>query len=527
MSKRLSLGSPPGLEGKRCAVYTRKSTSAGLDQEFNSLDAQREACEQYIRNQTGLGWQLLSEGYDDGGFTGANLERPGFARLLQDIEDGKIDVVVVYKVDRLSRSLLDFARVMDRFNRAGTAFVSVTQNFSTADAMGRLTLNMLMSFAEFEREMISERTRDKIAASRRKGKWTGGPAPLGYDVVDRKLVVNDTEAALVRRIYDLYLDTRSAMAVAKTLNAQHQTTKHRIGKSGASRGAREWDKNSVLQILSSPISAGLMSSGGEVYDGEHSSIVERSLYDRVQALLADSGGRGAIRHGRNPEYLLTGILRCARCGQAFTPASTRRKSGKVYRYYRCSTRDKKGRTACASAPLPAVAIESFVVERIREALAEGDLILAVAEAASARLRSERKPLEAERAKLPHQIATLSTEGKRLVETASSMNGSARRLLDAKLQEVGDQLGRLEARLNEVQRRLAMLKDIELETQWVERCLAHFDKVWDTLSPDNRTRLVRAVVARVEVDEPNGDVRAFLTDLEIDSAEATQVHEVAS
>ncbi|MCA9559508.1 MAG: recombinase family protein, partial [Myxococcales bacterium] len=191
--------SPP--EARRCAIYTRKSTSMGLDQEFNSLDAQRECCEQYIAARSHEGWQLVPEHYDDGGFTGANIDRPAFQHLLADVEAGKLDVVVVYKVDRLSRSLLDFAQVMARFNRADVAFVSVTQNFSTADAMGRLTLNMLMSFSEFEREMIAERTRDKIAAARRRGKWTGGPVPLGYDVVDKKLVVNDLEAVVVRELF--------------------------------------------------------------------------------------------------------------------------------------------------------------------------------------------------------------------------------------------------------------------------------------------------------------------------------------
>ena len=230
MTKRRQPATTPSalLETKRCAVYTRKSTTAGLEQSFNSLDAQREACEQYIRSQAGLGWQLIPEPYDDGGFTGANIQRPAFQRLMQDVEAGKVDIVVVYKVDRLSRSLLDFAKLMDRFNRASVAFVSVTQNFSTADAMGRLTLNVLMSFAEFEREMIGERTRDKMAAARRKGKWTGGPPPLGYDVVDRMLVVNEAEAALVRRLFDLYLGLRSAGAVARALNAECRTTKHHV-----------------------------------------------------------------------------------------------------------------------------------------------------------------------------------------------------------------------------------------------------------------------------------------------------------
>ena len=524
MNKKRPAAPSPVPEVRRCAIYTRKSTSAGLDQDFNSLDAQREACEQYISRQACLGWQLVAEKYDDGGFTGANLERPAFARLLQDIEAGKIDVVVVYKVDRLSRSLLDFARVMDRFSRAGAAFVSVTQNFSTADAMGRLTLNMLMSFAEFERSMIAERTRDKIAASRRKGKWTGGIPPLGYSVEKKKLVVNEAEAAQVRHIYDLYLDKRSAVAVANTLNAEHRSTKHHIASNGNSRGAREWQKNAVLHILKSPIPAGLMSSAGQVYEGEHEAIIERSLYERVQALLAEKGGDRVIRNGRNPEYILTGLVRCARCNQAFTPASNRR-NGKVYRYYRCSTRDKKGNDACASKPLPAIAIEGFVVQRVREALADGRFASAVAKAAKERMEKERKPLEGERAELPGRIAAVSTEGKRLIETASNVTGPARRLLDAKLQEVGEQLGRLEARYVEVQRRLALLADTELEGQWVKRCLADFDKVWDTLSPENRMRMVHAVVARVEVDEPNGDIRAFMTDVGPDAEEVARAIEV--
>ena len=525
MNKKRSAAPTPASEIKRCAIYTRKSTSAGLDQDFNSLDAQREACEQYISRQACLGWQLIAEKYDDGGFTGANLERPAFARLMQDIEAGKIDVVVVYKVDRLSRSLLDFAKVMDRFSRAGAAFVSVTQNFSTADAMGRLTLNMLMSFAEFERSMIAERTRDKIAASRRKGKWTGGVPPLGYRVEKKKLVVNEVEAAQVRRIYDLYLDKCSAVAVANALNAEHRSTKHHVASNGNSRGTREWQKNAVLAVLKSPVPAGLISSAGQVYEGEHEAIIERTVYERVQALLAEKGGDRVIRNGRNPEYILTGVVRCARCKQAFTPASNRRGNGKVYRYYRCSTRDKLGTSACPAKPLPAVAIEGFVIQRVREALSDGKFARAVAKAAKGRLEKDRGQLEKERAQLPGQIAAVSTEGKRLVETASNVTGPARRLLDAKLQEVGEKLGRLEARYLEVQRRLALLADTELESEWVKRCLADFDTVWDTLSPENRMRMVHAVVARVEVDEPNGDIRAFMTDVGADAEEVARAIEV--
>lgn len=514
-ARRPTPAAPAGLPApKRCAIYTRKSTSAGLEQDFNSLDAQREACEQYISRQACIGWQLLPEKYDDGGFTGGNLERPAFQRLMQDAEAGKIDVVVVYKVDRLSRSLLDFAKVMDRFNNAGAAFVSVTQNFSTADAMGRLTLNMLMSFAEFERSMIAERTRDKITMARRKGKWTGGPTPLGYDVVERKLVVNESEATLIQRIYELYLAKRSAVAVAHALNAEHRTTKHHVSKNGKIRGARAWDKNAVLHILRSPIPAGLMPCGNEVHEGEHKAIVERKLYERVQALLAE-GTKHLKRWGRNPEYILTGLLRCALCDQAFSPASTR-KNNREYRFYRCSTRDKKGSDketgGCPARPLPARAIEEFVIERVREALADGKLAGEVTAAVTKRLAHQRAALDTERAELPTLIATTSSEGKRLVESASNVTGAGRRLLDVKLQEVGDKLGRLESRFAEVQRKLALLDELEIESGWVGTCLQNFDRIWDTLGAENRARLVRAVISRVEVNEPNNDVRAFLTDL---------------
>jgi site-specific DNA recombinase len=200
--------------------YGSKSTSKGLEQDFNSIDAQREACERYVAAQQHDGWRLLADRYDDGGFTGANLDRPGFRRLMADIEAGAVDVVVVYKVDRLSRSLLDFARLMDRFEQLDVAFVSVTQSFSTADAMGRLTLNILLSFAQFEREMIGERTRDKIQAARRRGKWTGGPVPLGCRTEDKKLVVDEAEAVVVRRAFGLYLEHHSADAVVRELRAE-------------------------------------------------------------------------------------------------------------------------------------------------------------------------------------------------------------------------------------------------------------------------------------------------------------------
>lgn len=300
----------PRTTTRRCAIYTRKSTSAGLDQAFTPLDAQQEACTTYIGRQEG--WTLLPRTYDDGGFTGANLDRPAFQALLRDVESDRIDVVVVYKVDRLSRSLLDFAQVMERFSRHGVAFVSVTQNFSTADAMGRLTLNMLMSFAEFEREMITERVRDKIAAARRKGKWTGGITPLGYDLVDHRLVVNESEAERVREIFRQYLAMDAATAVARWLNDEGVPL-----KAGRRPRPRPWTKTLVLRILRSRVYLGLLHHRGEYFEGEQAALVDRWVFMRIQAR-PDPKNRVTQPIIHNPSYLLPGVLRCGTCGSVMT-----------------------------------------------------------------------------------------------------------------------------------------------------------------------------------------------------------------
>ncbi|HEY3445056.1 MAG TPA: recombinase zinc beta ribbon domain-containing protein [Myxococcales bacterium] len=358
--------------------------------------------------------------------------------------------------------------------------------------------------------MISERTRDKIAAARRKGKWTGGPAPLGYDVLDRKLVVNAAEADLFRHIIDLYLEKRSAVAVAHALNAEARPTKQQVTKAGRVRGSTTWDKDSVLHLLRSPVQAGLTPYKGEVHEGEHKAILDRRVHEQVQALL-DAGCKERKLWGRNPNYILTGLLYCARCKAPFTPASTR-KGETEYRYYRCGTVDKMGRGACESRQLPAPSIERFVINQIRKALADGTLAADVASAVNKRIEAIRGPLLKEREQLPGQIAALSAGGKRLVETASKATGAGQRLLDEKLQETGEKLGKLEQRLWDVQRKLVQLDHAKLEVAWVESCLTSFDKVWDTLTPENRGRLVRAVISRVEVDEKANKVEAFVADL---------------
>ena len=506
-------------EVRRCAIYTRKSTEEGLDQEFNTLDAQRESGEAFIVSQRHLGWECLPEHYDDGGFTGANIERPAMQRLLTDIEAGKVDVVMVYKVDRLSRSLLDFARLMEVFERHEVSFVSVTQQFNTATSMGRLVLNVLLSFAQFEREMIAERTRDKIAAARRKGKWTGGPVLLGYQVEDKKLVIDDIEALVVREIYDLYERQRSALVVARALNEAGRRTKRHRAKNGNVREARKWIKDGVLRVLKNPVYAGYISYGDDLFEGEHQALIDRERWHQIQAAIAKRKIAKQDRP-RNPEYILRGVLRCARCGYAMTPASTR-KGGRTYRYYRCVTRDKEGRHACPAQPLPADAIESFVIGHIRETTADGGLAADVAKKLHARAAQQREGLLTERAALPRKIASLAAETRKLVDTLAEVNGTAQRLVEERIEQVSEQLGLREARLAEVERALAATRETDLEIGWVADTLARFDAAWDALTNENRGRLVRGLVERVEVDEPSGQVTAVLVDLGLGDADSDQ------
>ena len=287
MSKTVN---PPTVRQVRCGIYTRKSTDEGLDRDFNSLDAQREAAEAYVGSQKHEGWTALPDRYDDGGFTGANLERPALKRLLQDVENGLVDIILVYKVDRLSRSLIDFARMMDVLERHGVSFVSVTQHFDTSTPMGRLTLNVLLSFAQFEREMITDRVRDAVAGAKRKGKFTGGTPALGYDV-DReahKLVVNPAEAKTVRHIFKRFAEVGSGLTIAKELNAKGITTKSWTTRNGKHRDGKPWNASLIYRILSNRLYLGETVHKGECYPGEHEAIISKSQWDAAQAIIRRS-----------------------------------------------------------------------------------------------------------------------------------------------------------------------------------------------------------------------------------------------
>jgi site-specific DNA recombinase len=353
----------------RCAIYTRKSTEEGLDQEFNSLDAQREAAEAFIKSQRHQGWTQVTQHYDDGGFTGGNLERPALKRLLEDIDAQRIQCVVVYKVDRLSRSLLDFARLMDRFDKRSVSFVSVTQQFNTTTSLGRLTLNILLSFAQFEREIIGERTRDKMSAARRKGKWTGGIPVLGYDVDPRgrALVINPKEAQRVREIFRLYEDHHSVTAVLEELQRRRWTTKSWTTKSGSPHAGRAFTKGALVRLLTNAVYVGKVDHKGTLYAGEHAAIVEPEVWEKVNAEVR-AHRRGGSRAARTPQDgLLKGLLYCAQCAKPMALTYTAH-GGRRYRYYVCCTGRKRNGNGCAGRFLAARALEESVIEQVRSAL---------------------------------------------------------------------------------------------------------------------------------------------------------------
>jgi DNA invertase Pin-like site-specific DNA recombinase len=315
----------------RCAVYTRKSTEDGLEQEFNSLDAQYEACATYALSQRHEGWTLVPDRFDDGGFSGGNMQRPGMQRLMAAVAAGQVDIILVYKIDRLTRSLADFAKIVEVLDKAGASFVSITQSFNTTTSMGRLTLNMLLSFAQFEREVTGERIRDKIAASKRKGMWMGGPVPLGYLVENRKLVVEEQEAELVRHIYSRYLDLSSVVELADELNRQGYRTKIQQRASGPHRGGCEFRRGTLYHLLSNRIYRGQMVHKGEHFAGEHPAIVPQDLWDRVQdKLKGNASGTSRRLRGQQPS-LLVGMVWDGEA-RAMTPSHAT-KVGRRYRYY--------------------------------------------------------------------------------------------------------------------------------------------------------------------------------------------------
>jgi site-specific DNA recombinase len=482
----------------RCAVYTRKSTEEGLEQEFNTLDAQRECGEAYVKSQAADGWQCLSDRYDDGGFSGGTMDRPALQRLLADIEAGKVDCCVVYKVDRLSRSLLDFAKMMEVFEKHHVAFVSVTQQINSASSMGRLMLNVLLSFAQFEREIIGERTRDKIAAARRRGKWGGGHHILGYDVDTKncKLVVNEDEAIRVRAIFELYLEYEGLVPVVQELERRGWTTKRWTTRKGQVRGGRPFTKTNLHKMLINATYIGKVRHKAERYDGEHTAIISPEVWQRTQVMLQRNGRSGGPLVRNQFGALLKGLLHCVPCGYAMTPSQTIRKGNRRYRYYTCCSAQKRGWHSCPSKSIPAGEMERFVIEQIRCIGRDPTLWAETFAATRAQGQARLAELTAERGKLERDLQRWHGEIHDLVIAGANTVATPD---IPRLADLHERLRLAERRRTEIDDERKALTKQQLAESEVEQTLSAFDRVWESLTPREQARIVQLLVQRVDFD----------------------------
>jgi len=486
----------------RCAIYTRKSTEEGLQQEFNSLDAQREAAEAFILSQKNEGWHVVETRYDDGGYTGGNMERPALQRLLADINQRAVDCVVVYKVDRLSRSLLDFARIMEVFEKRGISFVSVTQQFNTTNSLGRLTLNILLSFAQFEREIISERTRDKLSAARRKGKWIGGMPVLGYDIDPKggKLLVNAHEARIVREMFELYLKHGSISGVLQEIDELGWRSKEWTTAAGRKIEGKRFHKSTVYAVLKNALYTGVVVHKEVAYPGEHERIIDQRTWERTQSMLQQGAcTRGAVAKNKYGA-LLRGLLFCAHCGTPMMHTTTQNGTRR-YRYYVCYKAQQKGWKNCKTKSVQAEAIEGAVLNSIRRLGTDPHLAEAVLAECMNQLSRRREDLLAEQDTARRTLRQLNLELARLAADTSEDSG-------ARFERMGSmesEIRKTEHQLDGLARDIRSCEENPVDPEDLRQTLAEFESVWVSLATREQEQLVQLLVAKVGYDGVTGKV----------------------
>lgn len=497
MKRSPSKASTPTTPTVRVGVYCRQSVASDLA--FGSIQAQRESVEAYAKSQ---GWMVLPDEYSDGGFSGSNTERPGYQRMLADVAAGRVDVVGVYRIDRVSRSLADFTRFVELLDKHGVGFVSVTQSFDTRTSMGRLTLNILASFSQFERETIAERTRDKVMATRRKGMWTGGRPILGYDVVNSALVVNAAEAETVRTIVGLYLEQGGLVSTVAELERRGIKNKSWTNQAGKHVRGRSFDKETLRNLLVNPLYTGRLRCGDELVDGKHDAVLTLAQFDAVAKALRNN--RRAPRHAIGKHgALLTGIARCGRCGAAMTHASNVR-GNRVHRYYVCGTMLKEGAAACQGSRAPAGELEDAVIARIRGIGTDPSVLTATLTAARQARAATEPELVAESRRLAHERGQLAGQRSNLLD-ALQHGGVARNAIASRLAEVDEQMARLQERNDDVAAQLAAIATDAVDEDAIRDALAQFTGVWDELIPRERARVLRLLIAEVRYDAKAGEV----------------------
>jgi len=465
----------------RCACYTRKSHENGLELEFNSLDAQRDSAENYIKSQKDNGWLLLPEHYDDGGFTGGNMDRPALKQLMDDIANGKIDCVVVYKIDRMSRSLIDFTKIMEVFNKYGVNFVSVTQQFSTIDSAGRMMLNILITFSQYEREIISDRVRDKIAGAKRRGKYCGGSPVLGYDAVDCKLVINPVEAEIVKLIFRRYAEIGSGKEMAMELNDLGYTNKLWTSKQGHVRGGQPWNMSQIYRLLNNPLYAGLVQNNGELYKGEHEAIVSPEEWHRLQKLMKERSRREGGNHGRVCKSPFQHILRCGHCDGPMGATYTAKRNGRNYSYYLCMKDHKRAKSICPVKRVPTGDLEKAVLDQLGAVFRTPTMVADVYFRVKKMEEEERRVMTDELAEVERQL-----EDHKLNRDIPGMRETAKKLipLKKKLQEWDDSV--------------ATEEDIFTAFEDIQT-------LWDHLFPLEKEELIKLLIQKVEVREDGIDI----------------------
>ncbi|NLW84454.1 MAG: recombinase family protein [Phycisphaerae bacterium] len=487
----------------RCAIYTRKSTEENLGLDYNTLDAQRDACEAYIKSQKSLGWVCLPDQYDDGGYTGGNMDRPAFQQLMADVEDGKIDCIAIYKIDRLSRSLMDFAQIMEVLERKKVSLVSVTQQFNTTTSMGRLTLNILLSFAQFEREIISERTRDKIAASRRKGKWTGGHQVLGYDLQQKPggncLLVNQEESYQVQQIFKLYLESGSIMDTLRALREKGIMTKQYSTKTGNSRGGAPFDKTTLHRTLTNVTYLGKVRHKDQVYEGEHEAIIDADTFHQVQGMLKRNLRSGGKYSSNKYNALLKGLVRCKHCGSAMIHHFVQ-KPNKRYRYYVCLKAQKQGWDTCPSPALPAAELEQFIVDQIKVIGKDLAVLEDCIKKTQAHMQEQIERLKDARSEKQKLIQELSQQ---IGEAAAQVgfDGTAAGRIELCQQQIKDiqvEMASLNSEIVSIQRQ--MLNPDELVGN-----LESFEPLWDAMRPRQKEKLIHLLIKQIEWDSETDNI----------------------
>ncbi len=479
----------------RCAIYTRKSVSEGLDKDFNTLDAQREAGESYIASQKNEGWTLIEKKYDDGGFTGGNMDRPALKELFDDIRSGLVDIVVVYKVDRLSRSIMDFAKIVELFEAHNVSFVSVTQHFNTKVSMGRLTLNILLSFAQFEREIISERIRDKITASKKRGQWIGGRPFLGYDIMPNGggLKINQAEAENVRTIFKVYLETRSVIQTLEYLRDQNIKMKCWRNQKGHLSGGKFFTKSGLYYLLRNPAYIGKINYKGEIIDAEFEAIIDEKTFNDVQGQLEYNYKERTSYKVRNTmKGLLAGKLFCGHCSKLMGHRYTRKTDNKTYRYYICQTASEKGWKNCPFPSLPAESIENFVKDEISRISNDEMLSKEVIENFTKETREELSKCTIRICEIEKAIVDIR---KKLSQAKYSND------IDLRRDEISHQKA-LEICREHIQK---LENRIKISKSEIIRILKNFDLIWSQLNFKDRFELVDLLIEKVTYYGELGEV----------------------